>query len=340
MNTRHPRLELVLDLKVGERVEVRSEAEILSTLDATGRLDALPFMPEMLEFCGKQFTVLKRADKTCDTINNAGSRRMWNAVHLDELRCNGVGHGGCQARCLLFWKEAWLKRADRPSESAFGNPAARASRQTLLDATKVKGGTDKPEDDIYSCQATDLLKASEPLSWWRPSQYVRDVRSGNASVWDVLRVMLFRAFAKSVSMGFAGGQIWLYDRIQKAIGGQPYPFRKGRLTKTPAEKLDVQPGDLVQIKSHDEILETLDERNKNRGLFFDVEMVPYCGGKYRVIQRVERIVNDRTGKLVKLPGGCLMLEGVVCRSHYSDRRIACPRAIYSFWREIWVRRAE
>ena len=37
-------------LRVGEIVEVRSEAEILATLDAR-ELESLPFMPEMLQFC-------------------------------------------------------------------------------------------------------------------------------------------------------------------------------------------------------------------------------------------------------------------------------------------------
>ena len=44
-----------------------------------------------------------------------GAWRM--AVHLDETRCDGQGHGGCQAGCLLFWKEAWLKRVAAPQQS-------------------------------------------------------------------------------------------------------------------------------------------------------------------------------------------------------------------------------
>jgi hypothetical protein len=102
--------------------------------------------------------------------------------------------------------------------------------------------------------------------------------------------------------------------------------------------LNLQPGELVQIKTHDEILETLDKRNKNRGLFFDVEMAPFCNGEFRVLQRVDRIISEKTGKMTTLPGGCVMLEGVICKAMYSDRRIACPRSIYSYWREIWLKR--
>src|SRR6185312_3642468 len=99
-----------LQLKAGEPVEVRSKEEILATLDENGCLEGLPFMPEMLEFCGRRLRVFKRAHKTCDTIDNTGGRWVANAVHLEGSRCGGEAHGGCQAECLIFWKEAWLKR--------------------------------------------------------------------------------------------------------------------------------------------------------------------------------------------------------------------------------------
>src|SRR5256714_14566801 len=100
----------LLDLTVGELVEVRSVEEILATLDDHGELDSMPFMPEMLQFVGQRFRVYKRAHKTCDTATRTGGRSVEHAVHL-TARCDGSAHGGCQAACLIFWKEAWLKRA-------------------------------------------------------------------------------------------------------------------------------------------------------------------------------------------------------------------------------------
>ena len=44
-------------MRAGDRVELRSPAEILATLDERGCLDGLPFMPEMLGFFGRPFTV-------------------------------------------------------------------------------------------------------------------------------------------------------------------------------------------------------------------------------------------------------------------------------------------
>jgi hypothetical protein len=38
-------------------VQVKTAAEILATLDSEGKLDGLPFMPEMLQYCGQTVTV-------------------------------------------------------------------------------------------------------------------------------------------------------------------------------------------------------------------------------------------------------------------------------------------
>lgn len=347
--------DIELNLRPGERVEVRSAEEILATLDANGRLDGQPFMPEMLKFCGKQYRVSKRADKTCDTISSTGSRQMWNTVYLENLRCNGAAHDGCQARCLVFWKEAWLKRVQPSFWRRLRSGNARKSLkeggtslssnglmtiETLQQATRRVEGDGNSRKIIFTCQATEHLRASMPLPWWDLRQYYRDVCWGNASVFDLVRAVFLWAFNRSIKIIGYRALLWIYDRFQKMRGGVPYPFRWGTLTKTPTEELDLQPGQLVQVKSYPEILATLDQRNRNRGLSFDPEMVPYCGGKFRVLDRVEHILNEKTGEMSKLPGVCIMMEGVTCRAWYSDRRVACPRSIYSFWREIWLKRAE
>src|ERR1700682_1051706 len=101
-----------LNLQAGELVEVRSGDEILATLDDNGRLNAMPFMPEMLKYCGKLFRVYKIAHKTCDNIQPWNMRQVKNAVHLTGVRCDGRAHGDCDAGCLIFWHQAWLKRIE------------------------------------------------------------------------------------------------------------------------------------------------------------------------------------------------------------------------------------
>src|SRR5262245_18835075 len=117
-----------LGLKAGELVEVKSKEEILATLDSEGCLEGLPFMPEMFRYCGSRLQVYKRAHKGFDTVFSYRSRGMTNAVHL-ETRCTGEAHGGCQADCLIYWKEAWLKRSSAGSHNGNGSSPARARSQ-------------------------------------------------------------------------------------------------------------------------------------------------------------------------------------------------------------------
>ena len=177
----------VLGLKVGDLVEVRSAEEILATLDERGELENLPFMPEMLAFCGQRLTVHKVAHKLCDTISGSGMRRMTNAVHLTGSRCDGSAHGGCQTACSLYWKEQWLRRVDPGRRRR--RPLRQPERHTLpileINSRKEPG----PDGEVrYSCQATELLRAAPTCLPFRDlGQYVQDVSSGNAGVLSVLR---------------------------------------------------------------------------------------------------------------------------------------------------------
>jgi hypothetical protein len=123
-----------MKLKAGDWVEIRSKEEILATLDKSGRLDELPFMPQMFSYCGKRFKVFKRAHKTCDTVNWTGGRRLENAVHL-ELRCDGAAYGGCQAACLIYWNEAWLKGLSDELQTSVGQAHGSGCTEAVVAAT-------------------------------------------------------------------------------------------------------------------------------------------------------------------------------------------------------------
>ena len=131
----------------------------------------------------------------------------------------------------------------------------------------------------------------------------------------------------------------LYDGVQALLGKPPYPVIQGELKKTPSESLGLAPGDRVRVKPLAAIVKTLDVRNRNRGMAFDKEQSIYCGQEHVVHARVEQIIEEPTGKMMKLPNDCLILKDVACRSCYSEKRIGCPRAIYSYWRECWLERA-
>jgi len=334
----------VLNLKAGDWVEVRSRDEILQTLDAQGRLENLPFMTEMLQYCGQRLRVFKRADKTCDYIQGWSIRRMKDAVHLEGVRCDGAGHGGCQAGCLIFWKEAWLKRS-QPSvvsaESLLQVPAAAtgvAGLCTVESILAASRATSPEGDTVYSCQGTDVPKFTTYMRRSDPRQYIRDIRSGNlaSGLAGDSRAQKALDVILGATRVLRAVIISVFNQVQERRHGIPYPFIEGTATKTSVEVLNLQPGELVQVRSKEEIMATLDKSQRNRGLWFDSEMLPYCGGIYRVLRRVHTIIEEKSGKLITMKNPCIVLEGVVCQS---DFHRLCPRAIYPYWRESWLKRA-
>ena len=328
-------------LKAGEYVEVRSREEILATVDDDACFENLPFMPEMLRYCGKTLRVASSAHKTCDTVAQTGGRRMRDAVHLEDVRCDGSAHGGCEAGCLIFWKHAWLKNPKDSAQSSERPTYAQWDDARLAATTQ---GSTTGNGPVYRCQATTLLDATEPLHWWDLRQYFVDLRSRNVTVGQLIGALFFAVFNHIAKIGFGHrALIRAYDCVQSLRGGTRYPFRTGQLpdgARTPIETLGLQPGDTVRVKSHEEILATLDASGKNRGMSFDAEMVPYCGTTHRVHHRVNRIIHESSGKMIEMKTPCIVLDGVVCRSRYSSGRFFCPRAIYSYWRESWLERVD
>ena len=336
----------------GDWVEVRSKEEILKTLDAKGQLDSLPFMPEMFNHCGRRFRVFKRAHKTCDTVNKTGGRKMLNTVHLDRVRCDGKAHGGCQAGCLVFWKDDWLKSVPEPSSPVAISPsqelrevdgqASGCREEDVWAATNVRA-SENAADSIYVCQATQVPAATELLPWWNTRQYIEDLASGNVALGQMACGFIYMGYRGLINSGIGLGRPlrWFYDRFQRLRGGVPYPRKRGRIPagkRTPSGELNLQSGEWVRVKSYEEILATLDANNRNRGLYFDAEMVPYCGRSFRVLTRVNKILDEKTGKMTEFKKPCIILEGVACESRYSECRLFCPRRIYSYWREIWLER--
>jgi hypothetical protein len=347
MLTRPSSEPTVLNLRVGELVEVRSELEILATLDENGELENLPFMPEMLQFCGQQFRVGKLALKLCDTINWTGMYRMQHAVHLQGVRCDGQAHGGCQAGCLVYWKEAWLKRveADGPEPGADGAepggaPAAsqqeqlpRCTRIELVARAHRHGVAALSGEETFTCQATELIRAApERIPSWDLRQYLLDIRSGNATTLATIRSVCVGLFNEFQDLS----RKVLPERL-RLWGGKRFPFIEGKLKKTPEASLGLERGELVRVKSKEAIVQTLDVHNGNRGMSFDAEMLKYCGRQARVLRRVEQIIDERSGKMMRFKNPCIVLEDVICTSDYHR---LCPRSIYPYWREIWLERVE
>jgi hypothetical protein len=304
-----------------DKVRVLSTEEILSTLDSDGTVNGLLFMPEMLKYAGKEFPVQASAHKTCD--GQGGPRQMDRTVHLDGLRCDGSAHGGCQAGCLLFWREEWLGPATEPQQQT---PAATTDAQAIL--TPTTRTINDSGESVYRCQATDILQASRPLSKLDLLQYVRDLTSGNVRFRTLITSVCVYAFKRYQLMTQRFFPSWL-----RISDGKPYPFYRGTGTGARTPVVDFSPGQFVDVRTKHEIMPTLNVEDRNRGMLFDSEMIPYCGTRARVERHVQRIIDESTGKMIKL-SDCVVLENVVCQGLYHR---LCQRGIPSYWRSAWLR---
>jgi hypothetical protein len=280
-------------------------------------------MPEMLPYLGRRFTVEARMERACDTITPGGTRRMPDTVLLDDLRCDGSAHAGCQAGCRLYWKEAWLRRVSRRAPKAKGvSDGAYAELERLARQHTTRPAEKTAPRVVFRCQATEFVRATELVPWNDIWSLFRQFTCGNVKPVRLIRVGL-RAFVTELKRKF------------KRLSDSPFEHRGG--AKAVPERVALKPGDVVQVRSREEIAATLDETGKNRGLWFDKEMVPFCGQTHRVLARVERFIDEPTGEMVELKSDCFALEGVVCSGDLSDRRWFCPRAIYPWWRQAWLR---
>ena len=213
----------------GDLVEVRSAGEILATLDADGRLDGLPFQPEGLEYCGGTFRIRNRLEKVY-LDHHHYLARLKETVILDDLRCDGAAHNDCRMGCPLLWKEAWLKGV---ADDGHGDDVGPGESASIKPELPVRRG------DRFICQATELVHATTRLPWWDLNHYVRDWVVGEMTLRQIVQAIV----------------LFGYNRTQRMRGRPQFAELFGQQTKSPTETLDLQPGELVEVKTEDEIVE-------------------------------------------------------------------------------------
>ncbi len=123
---------------------------------------------------------------------------------------------------------------------------------------------------------------------------------------------------------------WYYKRIGKNTSAA----KLGTSIQTEPLKA----GDLVRVKSKEEIEATLNHLGQTRGCGFIADiMTPYCTTVQRVLKPVERFVDERDLRVKKCKG-IVLLEGVICEGTTVFGR--CDRSCYLFWREEWLKKIE
>jgi len=130
----------------------------------------------------------------------------------------------------------------------------------------------------------------------------------------------------------------LFNSVQSRRGGASYPSMPAQLATgpTPTVDLALRVGEKVVVRSKQEISRTL-VNSRNRGLWFDRDMIRFCGQPGIVRQRIERVIDEATGKMLVLKTPCVVLEEGIATGEFLR---FCPQHEYIFWREIWLRRVD
>jgi len=297
--------------RVGDAVRIRTLEEISATLDTNGCLNGLPFMPEMARYCGTTGTVFRFVDKVYDYGGKKDLRRMRDAVLITGLRCDGGAHDGCQARCYLLWKTAWITTTDAPARVSAG--AAMPFGPTFV---RDSSGSGKR----YVCQFTEIVRASSKMHPWDFFQHLRPLIAGNVTLTAFGVAILTR----------------LFNLAQGLRGGVGFPAnRPSARAVSPRTDLNLQPGELVRVREPERIFETLDRSGRNRGLWFDRDMLKRTKEHHKVLARVDRIIDDASGRMLQMKTPCIVLDGVDASGELLG---FCPQHDLPFWREAWLER--
>jgi hypothetical protein len=92
-------------------------------------------------------------------------------------------------------------------------------------------------------------------------------------------------------------------------------------------------GDLVRVRSREEIHATLDPFKELKGCAFLPEMYQYCGTRQRILKSMHSFMDERDYKLKKVRG-VVLLENIICNGTATFG--SCDRCCFLFWRDEWL----
>jgi hypothetical protein len=100
-----------------------------------------------------------------------------------------------------------------------------------------------------------------------------------------------------------------------------------------APAIPFKTGEMVRVRSREEIDSTLDPFKELKGCAFLSEMYQYCDTQQRVLKAMQRFMDERDYKVKKVRG-VILLENVICTG--TPTFGTCDRCCFLFWREEWL----
>jgi hypothetical protein len=174
-------------------------------------------------------------------------------------------------------------------------------------------------ENLNGCQIPCLPLISEGKAEFEPQPLVKRFKRALAKLWNYF----VKKYIKRMIIQIRN---W-YSRVRRT--------ELSTVVKEKSELMGLKSGDLVRVRSLEEIQATLGAFKELKGCAFLEEMKQYCGSQQKVLKAMERFLDERDYQ-VKKTSGIVLLEGVYCQGTPVFGR--CDRSCLLFWREEWLER--
>ncbi|MEO0248205.1 MAG: hypothetical protein ABIN58_01430, partial [candidate division WOR-3 bacterium] len=152
----------------------------------------------------------------------------------------------------------------------------------------------KLEETQLNCQIPCLRRVAEGLAEVPPESVGRRVK-----------LIIRRRLSPGKERAFKNRTNDLINRFCQLTGRNTKPCAFPGTEK----QVPLRAGDLVRVRSRQEIEATLNHWRQLKGCTFMPEMAEYCGTTQRVLKPMQRFVDERDLR-VKKSNGIVLLEGV------------------------------
>jgi hypothetical protein len=176
--------------------------------------------------------------------------------------------------------------------------------------------------ELCECQIPGLQRIGEGYAELGPQPWVRRLKLALAKPWNYAVKPALKTYSKHVAR-------W-YSRLTGKNQALPAPIAN-------VANMSLKADDLVRVRSRQEIEATLDGWKELKGCAFLEYMWQYCDTTQRVLQPMERFLDERDYRVKKCKG-IILLEGVICHGTPTFGR--CDRCCHLFWREEWLEKID
>jgi len=179
----------------------------------------------------------------------------------------------------------------------------------------------KRGERIEGCQMPNLPDMADGDMEMEPLPFVKQFKRMLAKPWNYVVKKWLKRLTK------------FFNRITS----QPNKSSVALENKPASPPVRLAAGDLVRVRSKEEIESTLDTFKELKGCAFLEQMWEYCGTTQKVFVSMERFLDERDYKVKKIKG-VVLLEGLTCRGTPVFGR--CDRRCLLFWREEWLEKID